>query len=153
VLTEHAVEGDPFYFEADWPAVYELMDVYFNSTGSDPPPPTPTVAVPDTTTTSPVAEESAVDFEIPIIVQNDAGISGLATAVSQVMLDAGFSVATPEAGSGSQTETVIYDYTESPDTARFIANQLGLAESSIVYGNGGNGIVIALGSDVSWVLD
>lgn len=155
VLSEHVPEDetDAFYFEADWAAINELMDVYFNSTSSDPTPPTPTSAVPGATTASPVAGDSAVDYDIPIIVQNDAGISGLATAISQIILDAGFSIATPEAGSGSQTETVIYDYAESPDTARFIASQLGLDESSIVYGNGGSGIVVELGSDVSWVLD
>jgi LCP family protein required for cell wall assembly len=155
VLSEHAPEDelDAFYFEADWPAVHELMDIYFENTSNDPPPPTPTIAVPDTPSSSPVAENTDVDFDVPVIVQNDSGVSGLATAVSQVMIDAGFGVATPEAGGDSQAETVIYDYAESPDTARFIASQLGLDESSIVYGNGGNGIVIELGSDVAWVLD
>ncbi len=155
VLSEHVPEDelDAFYFEAEWPAVHDLMDVYFSSTSSDPPPPTPTIAVPDTPSSSPVAEDSAVDLEVPIIVQNDSGISGLATAVSQAMLDAGFTTVSAEVGTDSENETVIYDYADSPDTARFIANQLGLDESSIVYGNGGNGIVVALGSDVAWVLD
>ncbi|HYI15744.1 MAG TPA: LCP family protein [Thermomicrobiales bacterium] len=155
VLTEHFPEDefDAFYFEADWPAVHELMDVYFTTTSSDPPPPTPTISVPETTSSSPVTGDTAVDLDIPIIIQNDAGISGLATAVSQTMADAGFTIVSPEAGSGSETETIIYDYAESPDTALYIASQLGLDESSIVYGNGGNGIVVALGSDVAWVLD
>jgi hypothetical protein len=155
VLSEHVPEDetDAFYFEADWAAVHELMDVYFNSTSGEASPPTPTSAVPDTTTGSPDAGDTAVDYDIPIIVQNDSGISGLATAVSQVILDAGFTIVSPEGGSGSQSETIIYDYAESPDTARSIARQLGLDESSIVYGNGGNGIVVELGSDLSWVLD
>jgi polyisoprenyl-teichoic acid--peptidoglycan teichoic acid transferase len=155
VLSEHVPEDetDAFYFEADWAAVHELMGVYFNSTSGEASPPTPTSAVPDTTTGSPDAGDTAVDYDIPIIVQNDSGISGLATAVSQVILDAGFTIVSPEGGSGSQSETIIYDYAESPDTARSIARQLGLDESSIVYGNGGNGIVVELGSDLSWVLD
>jgi len=153
VLSEHAVEGEPFYFEADWPAVYELMDLYFNNTSEDPIPPTPTFAVPDTTTGSPGTNQGAVDLDIPLIVENNANIGQLATSVSEIMYDAGFSIVSAETGSDVQDDTVIYDYAESPETARYIASLLGLDESSIVYGTGGNGIIVELGSDLAWVLD
>ncbi|HEX5163981.1 MAG TPA: LCP family protein [Thermomicrobiales bacterium] len=155
VLSEHAPEDelDPFYFEADWPAVYKLMDQYFNSDGNAPPPPTPTVSVPDEPLASPRTGGSNVQFDTPIIVQNNAGQTALARAVGQIMTDTGFTVVAPETGNGEQTSTIIYDYAERPDTARYIAEQLGLDESSIVYGNGGNGIVVSLGSDLAWILD
>ena len=155
VLSEHPPEDelDTFYFEADWPKVYDLMEVYFKNTSGDPPPPTPTVSDPGLTTASPVAGNNAVDLDIPIIIQNNADIGNLATAVTQIMYDVGFNIVSTETGVGPQPETVIYDYAESPDTALYIANQLGLDESSIVYGNGGNGIIVELGSDLAWVLD
>ncbi|MEX1158514.1 MAG: LCP family protein, partial [Thermomicrobiales bacterium] len=167
VLSEHVPEDelDAFYFEADWPAVYALMDVYFENSGADPPPPTPTPSTLDDPPGSPDVEDEtdveadngtssgAVDLDIPIIVQNNADIGRLATVIGQVMTDAGFSTVFPETGAGVQAATVIYDYAESPDTALYIANQLGLDESAIVYGNGGNGIVVEIGADLAWLLD
>jgi len=159
VLSEHVPEeeDDAFYFEADWPAIYELMDLYFTNTSSDPSPPTPTIAVPNDASASPGADDDvsadAVDLDIPIIVQNNADVAQLATVVSQLMYDAGFSIVSPETGTGPQASTIIYDYAESPDTARYIAAQLGLDESSIVFGNGGNGIIVELGTDLAWLVD
>lgn len=157
VLSEHQPEptDDAFYFEADWPKVQSLMDLYFSSSSTGPVMPTPTVAVPDANDSqaSPVAGNGAVDFEIPIVVQNDAAIPRLASAVGQIMTDAGFNAVSPETGSGPQAATVIYDYAESPETARYVADRLGLDASAIVYSSGGNGIVISVGSDVAWALD
>jgi hypothetical protein len=129
------------------------MDVYFNNTSDEAPPPTPTTAVPPEGESSPVVAEGRVDLDSPLIVQNDADIGNLATAVSELMYDAGFSIVSAETGSGAQSETVIYDYAESPETAQYVAAQLGLDESAIVYSNGGNGIIIEVGSDLAWILE
>jgi LCP family protein required for cell wall assembly len=155
VLSEHVPEDefDPFYFEADWPAVYRLMGQYFNNNGSTQPPPTPTIAVPNEPSASPESGGSKVQFDTPIIVQNDSGLTSLARVVGQIINNTGFTTVSPQTGNSEQTATTIYDYAERPDTARYIAEQLGLDESSIVYGNGGNGIVVSLGSDLAWVLD
>jgi hypothetical protein len=147
VLFEHSPEfdGDAFYMDADWSSIYALMDTYFLSTTAGPPVPTATPGeAPDDTA-------SFVDFELPIIVQNASGYSAVAPSVAGFLENAGFTTVSREPTDVYSEFTVIYDYAESPATAEYIAAQLGLDTTSIVYGSGGTGIVVAVGDDVGVV--
>lgn len=147
VLFEHTpeFEGDAFYMDADWSTVYDLMDTYFLSDTAGPPLPTPD---PDDMDASQGTIESGLDLSIPVIIQNASGYAGVAPAAMAVMENAGFWSVTRDGTEEYSDVTVIYDYAESPATAQYIAAQLGLDESSIVYGSGGNGIVVMVGDDV-----
>jgi LCP family protein required for cell wall assembly len=158
VLFEHEpeFEGDGFYLEADWDAVRALVQQHFPSRyGAAPAAQMPTTtSVSGGNTTDQLAPgagdtSDGIDLDIPVIVQNNAGVDLLATTVSQILIDAGFSNATPETGSEVLDSTVIYDYVGSPETARFIAAQLGLDESAVVDGSGGSAIVVVAGQDLS----
>ncbi len=151
VLFEHESEGldDPFYFDADWDRVLELVDEYFPE--PEPAPianPTSTAGAAATgTSDTDGAVETGFDLTVPVIVQDTSSDSTAGATVASVLTDAGFDSVSSETSPDIIETTVIYDYAEEPATARYIARQLGLPESSIVYSYGGNGIVVAAGDD------
>jgi polyisoprenyl-teichoic acid--peptidoglycan teichoic acid transferase len=140
-------EDDAFYFEADWAGVLWLVDQHFSSESSR-------AAPPDTTTASPVPGNSGVtggqdsiNLRVPVIVRNSTSVNLMATTATRILYNAGFSDVTPEDGIEVIPTSVIYDYAGSPQTAQYIARQLGIDESAIVYGSGGSGIIVDLGQE------
>lgn len=171
-------EGDAFYMEGDWGGIYALVDYYFpagsagvvstptpgpspiadetdGTGGADVGPEPGTSVDPEATesdaTTEPdePADVSQPDLTIPVIVQNASSVELMATSVTQLLYDVGFDTVTPELGSETVEFTAIYDYVGSPETAAYIAMQLGIDASAIVPGSGGTGIVVVVGEDLA----
>jgi polyisoprenyl-teichoic acid--peptidoglycan teichoic acid transferase len=146
---------DSFYLDADWSGIYDLINTYFRSASPPQTLPTPMVsqqlppAASDDTgdAANSDAEDDELDLTIPIIVQNSSSADLIATSATRELYNAGFSYVTPENGYEIYETSVIYDYVGSPATAQYLARQLGIDESLIVYGSGGSGIVVVLGED------
>ena len=164
VLQEHTPQfaGDAFYLAGDWPAIYNLMNQYFRDApatasgdGANGPGATPNGGVVDPTAaagaTATRASLANVDFNATIVVQNAAAIDLLATSAVQLLRTVGFNDAIPDTATQAATTTVIYDNTNNPATARYVAQTLGVPESSIVTINDSQAaaVLVVLGADAN----
>jgi LCP family protein required for cell wall assembly len=150
LISEHwpTEDDDAFYFEVDWAGVLWLVDQYFSSASSAPPVQPPTTTSPTSgDPPSGSASEDSINLRIPVVVRNSTSVNLMATSATRELYNAGFSDVTPEDGVEVIEASVIYDNAGSPLTAQYIARQLGIDESAIVYGTGGSSIVVDLGVD------
>lgn len=135
-------EDDAFYFEADWDAVWGLAAEYFSTPvqGSNLPT-TGTTAEPTSTDNRPV------DLSVPVLVLNASTTDLIATNATRILVNAGYSDVTPQNATTVEEQSIIYDYVGDPETAAHIARRLGIDESQIEQGSGGDAIVVVLGED------
>lgn len=145
VITEHDSQSpdDPFYWQADWNAISGLMSQYFNSQP---------VATGDGAAASPEASPTSgatADFSAAIVVENASNVDLLATNAVQRLRDANFNSATPDTATTPVAQTVIYDSTDNPATAEYVARVLGIPASDIQHNANTDGadIVVILGAD------
>ncbi|CAN5667478.1 hypothetical protein BH23CHL2_BH23CHL2_36620 [soil metagenome] len=137
-LVEHLpdFDGDAYYLEADWEAVLSETRAHF---GGDPP------LAAEATTTS---QEERPDYSVSVFVENATDIPLLAGTSAQLLVDAGYVEVWPSDARTNQTETTIQVSPGQVETARHIANLLGVPSSTILTVSGSDGITIILGSDV-----
>jgi polyisoprenyl-teichoic acid--peptidoglycan teichoic acid transferase len=156
VIWEHnpVDDTDPFYWGADWDSIYGLMDQYFNAQSSaDAGAATPasggagTPTGPNSAATS--VARSDIDLSATVVAQNASDVNLLATNAVRLLRDAGFSNALPDTADTPSDTTVIYDNTDNPATARFVAQTLGIPESAIMPNPDPDAadIVVVLGAD------
>jgi LCP family protein required for cell wall assembly len=150
VLSEHLSQSDddPYYMEVDGSMMRDLVAQYFPTKTPAAQTQSPTSATasgtPEGTTTTLTG-----NLNTPLIVQdNSSDNTGGATAM-QMLTKAGFTAITQEMGADVSQTTTIYDYVNDPDTATLVAQKLGLDPSAVVPGNGGTGILIVVGDDLT----
>lgn len=146
-------EDDAFYFDADWNGIWWIAATYFKSAPASIEPsqsPTTSELTPTSTSThseSTPIDETLLDFDIPIVIQNASNTDRIATSASEILLADGFSDVTPDDAILVREASAIYDSSGNPDTAAYIALLLGIDASRIYPSLEDGGIVVVLGED------
>ena len=119
VLWDEQVPGGPYYLNADWTM---LGDVLSEFTGSDINPPGAAISNPD--------------YSVPILIENGTTNKGLAGRVGDILEANGFwnvEVANAEEGSDIET-TTIRDRDNNLGTSALITNLIGIGADTITLG-------------------
>ena len=153
LLTEHfpEFEGDAYYLEANWIRVLDLQAQHFKVPEPAPTPTFEPVAAAEPTATTPAptptVEATEPDLDTPVMVENGTETPALAGHTTQFLFDSGFTAVWASDAEEPADETIIYDSSSNPLTARHLADLLSLPYSTIVQVEGNGDIVVVIGDD------
>jgi polyisoprenyl-teichoic acid--peptidoglycan teichoic acid transferase len=157
LLTEHfpEFEGDAYYLEGNWIRILNLQAQYFNvpEPARTPTPEPVTAAEPTATSPAPTPTIEAIepDLDTPVMVENGTEIPDLAGHTTQFLFDSGFTAVWASDAEEPAEETIIYDSSSNPLTARHLADLLDLSHNVIIQREGNGDIVVVIGNDFSIV--
>jgi polyisoprenyl-teichoic acid--peptidoglycan teichoic acid transferase len=153
LLTEHFpdFEGDAYYLEANWIRILNLQEQYFKVPEPAPTPTLEPVAAAEPTATTPAPtptiEATEPDLDTPVMVENGTETPALAGHTAQFLFDSGFTAVWASDAEEPAEETIIYDSSSNPLTARHLADLLDLSYATIVQVEGNGDIVVVIGDD------
>ncbi|WP_051682024.1 LytR C-terminal domain-containing protein [Cellulomonas sp. HZM] len=110
---------------------------------------------PESPSQGPTSDESTgdatpeVDFATPVVIQNAAGVKGLAARTAAEVTAAGFSKVVAENFSGAKPSesTVYYSSSDQQATAQAVADAIGVDAVTLSESDAGDGITVVLVTD------